>query len=175
MARTHGMTNSVEYRAWRNMKNRCVNVNVRAYPHYGGRGITVCAEWMNSFQTFLAHMGLCPDGFSLERLDVNGNYSPWNCVWIPMSQQARNKRNVRIVNGQTTPDISNATGLKYSTVRYRLGHGVAMDKAIGHEKYITFDGKTLSQAEWATVLGLAKSTISMRIKRGLPIEQVLKS
>jgi len=173
MVRTHGMTNSVEYRAWRNMKNRCANVNVRAYQYYGGRGIAVCAEWVDSFETFLMHMGLCPAGCSLERLDVNGNYSPWNCIWIPMAQQARNRRNVRLVAGETMPEISARSRIKYDTVRYRLTHGIALDKELGHAPRITFAGKTMTQKEWADELGLAKSTICMRIKRGLPIEQVL--
>lgn len=173
MTRTHGMTNSVEYRAWRNMLNRCSNPNVRAYPHYGGRGISVCQEWIDSFSTFLAHMGLCPAGFSIERLDVNGNYSPWNCIWIPLAQQGRNKRNVRIVAGETMREISKRSDIKYDTIRWRLMHGVAIDKPVGKEKYIEFNGKTLSHTEWAKELGLARSTISMRLKRGLPVEQVL--
>lgn len=174
MARTHGMANSVEYRAWRNMKNRCANVNVRAYPYYGGRGISVCPEWVDSFETFLAHMGLCPAGYSLERLDVNGNYSPWNCIWASMEQQAKNKRNVRLVAGETIPEISMRLGIKYDTARYRLMHGIALNKELCRAPRITFAGKTMTQKEWADELGLAKSTISMRIKRGLPIEQVLK-
>lgn len=173
MARTHGMTDSVEYRAWKNMKNRCSNPNVRAYQYYGGRGISVCQEWINSFSTFLAHMGLCPVGFSLERLDVNGNYSPWNCIWIPMAQQARNKRNVRLVAGETIPEISKRSAVKCGTIHYRLANGIALDKEVGRAPRITFAGKTMTQKEWADELGLAKSTISMRIKRGLPIEQVL--
>jgi hypothetical protein len=167
------MTDSVEYRAWNNMKNRCSNPNVRAYPHYGGRGISVCQEWIDSFSTFLSHMGLCPSGYSLERLDVNGNYSPWNCVWIPLSQQGRNKRNVRVVDGETMREISARSGIKYDTVHYRLTHGIALNKEVGRAPRITFSGKTMTQAEWADELGLARSTISMRIKRGLSIEQVL--
>jgi hypothetical protein len=77
------------------MKNRCFNPRNKNYPNYGGRGITVCDEWKSSYTNFLNDMGECPDGFSIERIDVNGNYCPENCEWIPMSDQSKNRRCVR--------------------------------------------------------------------------------
>ncbi len=87
--------NTREYRCWAHIKGRCENSNDGAYKNYGGRGITICEQWQ-SFEQFLQDMGRCPKGFSIERVNNNGNYEPSNCKWIPLSEQAKNKRNVRV-------------------------------------------------------------------------------
>ena len=74
------------------MLARCYNPNTANYEHYGGRGITVCQRWLDDIKTFFTDMGVAPDGYSLERHDINGNYEPMNCSWIPMQQQSRNRR-----------------------------------------------------------------------------------
>lgn len=85
-----------EYKAWSNMISRCENPNVERFPHYGGRGITVCDRWRNSFPAFLEDMGRKPSlDHSIDRIDVNGNYEPGNCRWATPEQQANNKRNSR--------------------------------------------------------------------------------
>ncbi len=80
-----------EYQLWKHMTGRCFNKNDKAFKHYGGRGITVCDRWL-AFENFYADMGKVHDGFSIERLDVNGNYEPSNCKWIPKNRQATNRR-----------------------------------------------------------------------------------
>jgi hypothetical protein len=74
------------------MKTRCYNPNATHYEAYGGRGIKVSAEWLDSFQNFFADMGPCPEGMSLDRIDVNGDYCKDNCRWTTMSVQAFNTR-----------------------------------------------------------------------------------
>lgn len=81
-----------EYAPWRMMKQRCYNSNHTYYHHYGGRGITVCFEWINSFQAFLKDMGTRPEGTSLDRINNDGNYEPGNCRWSTPKEQANNQR-----------------------------------------------------------------------------------
>lgn len=84
-------TNGPEYMSWRAMKSRCLNPNATGYKNYGGRGITVCARWLD-FQNFYADMGPRPEGTSLDRIDVNGNYEPGNVRWSTDTAQVRNRR-----------------------------------------------------------------------------------
>jgi len=79
------------YRSWSQMKERCLNVNSNKFPHYGGRGITICERWMK-FSNFHADMGERPEGMSIDRIDNDGNYEPENCKWSTSSQQNRNRR-----------------------------------------------------------------------------------
>ena len=88
----HGMRNSVEYRCWRDMIQRCTNLNTKCYPNYGGRGITVCERWRNSFEAFFADMGPRPENLTLDRIENDLGYSPDNCRWATLSEQNANRR-----------------------------------------------------------------------------------
>ena len=79
------------YRAWNNMLNRCTNPNVKSFPDYGGRGITICERWLK-FENFLEDMGPSPEGLSIDRLDNDIGYSKENCAWRTSLDQARNRR-----------------------------------------------------------------------------------
>lgn len=91
-SRTHGLTETKAYGIWCAMKARCSNPKNDSWKNYGGRGIKVSDEWINDFSTFHKDMGDCPQGYSIERVDVNGDYTADNCLWIPLNEQHLNKR-----------------------------------------------------------------------------------
>lgn len=88
----HGRTGTHEYIAWSAMKQRCYYENHDYYKLYGGRGIDVCGDWLNSFERFFEDMGECPEGMSLDRIDPDRGYSKENCRWANNSIQAYNTK-----------------------------------------------------------------------------------
>lgn len=91
--RTHGMSYTSEYCAYRNMIDRCCNINNKMYRYYGGRGIKICKKWLKSFEEFFKDMGKKPSKeHSLDRVDTNRGYKPSNCKWSTNKQQMSNRR-----------------------------------------------------------------------------------
>lgn len=88
---THGLSRHSAYNSWKKMIQRCTNPTNPDYKYYGGRGIVVCERWLD-VKNFVEDMGERKKGWSIERIDVDGDYEPENCFWIPMKYQAKNRR-----------------------------------------------------------------------------------
>jgi len=125
---SHGLSGTPEYKAWKAMKDRCFNPNNQYYSNYGGRGISVCDRWKNSFQNFFLDMGSRPTAkHSLDRIDNNADYFPKNCRWTTRVEQENNKRSNRFITiGCVTLTIAQWTkemGYGQSVIQSRLKDG----------------------------------------------------
>lgn len=133
--KSHGMTGTKLYYAWVNMRNRCFYPYQDKYKDYGGRGITVCPEWMeaDNFFRWALDNGY-EEGLTIERIDVNGNYEPANCTWIEPGRQASNRRdNVNITIDGVTDNLSGwsrRTGIPRPTLRSRYKRGLTGQELI---------------------------------------------
>ena len=116
-----------EYGVWREMWRRCIDPSRRGYERYGGRGIKVCLRW-RSFPHFFADMGICPDGYSIDRINPDGNYEPKNCRWASAETQNRNRRDNHNLTAegrtQILMDWARELGVHESWIRRRLKKGV---------------------------------------------------
>ena len=116
-----------ERQTWQNMIARCSDPGRDDFKWYGGRGITVCDRWRGSFELFVADMGRRPAGMTLDRRDSNGNYSPENCRWATMTEQANNRRgNHHItINGETLTiaEWARRVGIGERSISNRIARG----------------------------------------------------
>lgn len=131
-----GQHDSSTYMTYRSMIKRVFNPKHRAYKYYGGRGITVCDRWVGGtgFQAFLDDMGERPDGTSLDRINVNGNYEPSNCRWATDRQQCRNKRNNKIVEFRgekmCLTELAEKYGISSNAAQGRLRRGWSLERTL---------------------------------------------
>lgn len=123
------------YNCWRNLLQRIRNPNNKDYHIYGGKGITVCDRRLD-FRNFLADMGECPEGFSIERKNNNQGYSPENCEWIPFNLQGRNRSVNRVfrVDGEEMllVDVANMLGKCPKSLRRWLNRGWSIEQVIDY-------------------------------------------
>lgn len=131
---THGLRHTRAYETWAGMKQRCLNPRSARFRLWGGRGITICDRWVNSFENFFVDMGHPPEGKTIDRIDNDAGYSPENCRWATPKEQANN----------------------LSTTR----------------KFLV-DGETHTISSLAEKLGTTRPAISLRLRRGATIEQVI--
>lgn len=116
------------------MKQRCSNPNASNYLRYGGRGISVCSLWVKDFWAFVDHIGPRPERATLDRIDNEGDYEPGNVRWATNEEQARNRRNNKLVElfgeSKTSGEWAQLYGLKKSTIDSRLAKGWPAPRAI---------------------------------------------
>lgn len=135
------------YTVWQSMKNRCRQQSNPQWKDYGGRGISVCERWENSFQNFTADMGPRPPGYVLDRIDNDKGYFPENCRWVDRVTSQRNTRVVRkvVVEGveHLVADIADQCGLKRDTIIERAAKGLSLAEIMAPEKKHNLSGLAL--------------------------------
>jgi hypothetical protein len=160
------------YHVWQSMKNRCQNPHNPQWKDYGGRGITVCEEWRgpNGFKRFLLDLGERPHGYQLDRVDVNGNYTPKNCRWASRKTQQRNRRDTSkvFVEGQwhIVADLVEASGLKNETIINRAATATTIAEIVSPQRKVFAAGLALG----GRASGDAKAA-RKECKRGHPYDE----
>lgn len=194
----HGFSKTKLYNTWGHIKDRCNNPKDARYKWYGARGIRLCKEWSDDFAVFKLYidreLGVCPAGYSLDRIDNDGSYEPGNIRWASLKTQNENKRTpcsrIFLTYNNETKSLSQwakDTGIKKSTIEARRYAGDSITdifRAVGtfarhrtvrgrkHNVFLTHNGNTLTQAQWAKKLGISSSAIKYRIKKQWPIEKI---
>lgn len=181
--KTHGMRGSRLYNIWTQMHQRCTNQKLDHYDRYGGRGISVCDEWIH-FEVFAewAMKNSYKDGLSIDRIDVNGNYEPRNCKWSTDIEQQRNKRTNRFITikgeTKTVAEWAEISGVPYKTLQRRIDTGYNEENLLApvghHYKHIEINGISKPMSVWAKEVGLQYSTIQRRYEKGIRGEELLK-
>lgn len=171
---THGKSKTRIYRIFRGMHQRCENPNCASYKDYGARGIKVCPRW-SDFENFEqdANAAGYSDSLTIERKDVNGDYCPENCEWIPLRDQCRNKRDVEMYEGKISTEWELELGLPLRTIRnrrlyyskslaevveaYKQGDAKNLFPDQSRSNVLMFDGR--NQSEWARELGVSPASL----------------
>lgn len=129
------------YQSYQDMKSRCGNANCKNYPNYGGRGIKVCDRWIASYEAFVADMGDMPDGMTLDRINVDGDYTPGNCRWADRAEQRRNQRDcIHLTHDgktMTAEEWSREIGLNAETIRRRKRNNLSDAQCLTTRTYMT--------------------------------------
>lgn len=166
-------------RVWRGMIYRCTKPTHASYKDYGGRGIKVCERWLDSFEEFLRDMGIRPEGYSIERIDVNGNYCPENCKWIPRNDQPKNLRKScsRIVGGKhlSGRDQAKLLGIGKTTFCNWYRNGKVGDPPKPKKLIkILHNGVEMTLMAAAEIEGVNYATAFARYKNGKPQSEWFK-
>lgn len=191
--KTHGMSRTPIYRIWGCMIGRCNNPTDKKYPSYGGRGIKVCDEWRDftKFYTYVSKLeNFNRRGYSLDRIDNNGDYRPNNVRWVDSKTQGRNKRNNHFltIDGQTMTIAEAAeryrvnpitiisrieagdTGLDLVRPRHSTPHN--QNKKCRY--FVEYNGQKLTLAEAAKIAHVSYNTMRQRFQKGGSIEDLFR-
>ena|SRR6266511_80038 len=188
-------TAAPEFGCWKAMLNRCRNPRGQDYRHYGGRGITVCPEWLD-FHRFRADMGPRPSPkHTIERIDVNGNYEPSNCCWMEWSRQNSNTRRNRLLEYQgrcqSVTAWARELGVPYMRLISRLNMGWSIERTLGAPRQrrqlvpaeipeyqyspVLIGDREVSIKEAARILGVKYPTLYQRLRRGWSCEEAIST
>jgi hypothetical protein len=181
---THGLSKSIFYSVWADMRRRCYDPENEFYADYGGRGITICDEWKDAPDAFIAwckREKTFQDGFSIDRKDNDGPYSPDNCRFLSPAEQNRNMRSNVWVEHNGERLILKDFVAKYGVVGYNVVlhrmHGSGWDairaattplldrNARSNRLMITANGITQHLAEWSRQTGIKALIIQQRIQK----------
>lgn len=181
MFERHGLSNTPEYSVWHGIKDRCLNPNSCNWSRYGGRGITICDRWKDSFPNFLEDMGKRPsDQHSIERKNNDGNYEPSNCIWATVEQQVYNRStNVYVKLSDSDDFIDTKKAMKLLNMRKgtfftRLYRNTDLTKPIRrHETTYEYNGQTYSLKELAKLSKVKAKDLARRIREGMKIEDAI--
>lgn len=179
----HGLFGTKIYGIWAGMITRCTNEKDHSYPAYGGRGISVCREWREDPVRFYTDVGDPPEGMTLDRIDVDGDYCPSNVRWATPEQQSNNKRdNVYLTHKGRTMTLTQwarEIGMSVSGLSYRLTV-CSTDEALTHKKNEknvrhNLNGESLTVNEWAVRAGLKVKTLRQRLKDGWTLDRAVNT
>ncbi|MBO3398543.1 hypothetical protein JJB71_13440 [Clostridium perfringens] len=172
----HGKRNTRIYEIWAGMKKRCLNKKSISYKNYGGRGVSICEEWKNSFEKFYnwAINNGYNENLTIDRIDVNGNYEPNNCRWCTKKEQSNNKRNNRYITinkeTKTLSEWANYYKIKSKVVenrinRYKWSIEEALEIVPRKRKGITYtyNGVTKTLVEWSEFYNISRDKLYYRL------------
>ncbi|MDN6162041.1 MAG: hypothetical protein L0I79_04620 [Atopostipes sp.] len=166
------------------MRLRCYNENNVNYKYYGGKGVTICDEWLLSFENFFdwAINNGYNENLTIDRIDSEKEYSPDNCKWSTKKEQAYNRSiSVKLtLNGRTMYMTEWAEELEIDKkiLSWRYNNGWSDEEILSRprdykESKLSLNGKTHSMSEWSRITGIKVATISYRIKKGWSVEDTL--
>lgn len=162
-----------EYSIWKALRNRISNHNRNDAKYYADKGISICDRW-NSFENFYKDMGECPNGYTIDRIDPNGNYCPENCRWANMITQSQNRGDFNLVytyKGEThvLKEWAKILKIKYTTLYMRIYRsGLSFEEAIQKDPFkrqIKYNGESHTLKEWCELKNMEYNVVLNRIDK----------
>lgn len=164
--KSHGQSKTRLYNTWTNIKQRCLNTKNPRSKHYGHRGISICKEWADSYESFRdwANANGYSDQLTIDRIDVNGDYEPINCRWVTNRDQQLNKRNNRLIvyddKEKTITEWAQIKGLNIKTIEGRLRDGWTIEDSLNTQLIPKIKDLTNMRFGRLTVVSMSKITNS---------------